>query len=749
MGNLEMEQELESKRLEVTTSAAGKQLEALLGKRKEARDAILSSKKEMSDNTIHSVSNLWNAENFYDLIELSQDANSVSEQIVDYEEQELKVRTLERMLNAPYFARVNFKFDDEEEYEEIYIGQSSLKKEDSHEMLVYDWRSPISSVFYRFEKGPVFYEAPAGKISGEVNLKRQYEINQGHLDYFFDADIQITDDFLRRMLSQNTSTKMKTIVETIQKDQDLIIRDTKSDLMMIQGVAGSGKTSVALHRVAYLMFNGLASPLEPNNIIVISPNAVFESYISDVLPELGEKNVNTVLFEEILGKILKIPHLQSKNQFLEQLLSSEYEKRAVMKSAMEFKGSTQFVEILDKYIEEIPRKWLSFSDIYYDGVFLTDRQYVKGKVLKSMKADPLGISLKKLERLLLEKVRDRRSSRLKKLEASYLKLTEYLPEAMELARKYIIHEEKKVKKQIRKFTEPDFQELYQKLFEDKAYFKRLAGELPLPEAIDEILDATNKRLKMGSDAAYEDALGMAYLKLKIKAHPSNVGIKQVVIDEAQDYAPMHFELLDILFHQSRYTVLGDINQTIGKQADLSLYEEFSKILKKKHAALITMDKSFRCTNQILTYSSNFISKESDIKSFNREGEKPQVIKALDVAQLDHLLLSEIETCRDKNLKTIAIITKTAAQAQMLYTRLKEKTKIQLIKDAEEADLNGVTVLPIYISKGLEFDAVFICDVDNENYVVEDDKKLLYVACTRALHRLMLFYMGDKSPFVPD
>ena len=187
-------------------------------------------------------------------------------------------------------------------------------------MYVYDWRSPIASVFYRFVMGQVFYYAPGGRITGEVNLKRQYEISNGVLEYFFEADVQIVDEFLRKLLSQNTSSKMKTIVETIQKDQDIVIRDMENDLMMVQGVAGSGKTSVALHRATYLMYQGLTTKLSANNIIIISQNSLFEQYISNVLPELGENNIVSVVFEEILTTILQLQHIQSKNQFLGCLL---------------------------------------------------------------------------------------------------------------------------------------------------------------------------------------------------------------------------------------------------------------------------------------------------------------------------------------------------------------------------------------------------------------------------------------------
>ena len=222
---------------------------------------------------------------------LSQIASPIAEKLSDYEAVANRIAILEKLIECPYFARIDFQFEGESAFEKIYIGRASLRKEASYDLEVYDWRSPIAGMFYRFTRGAAFYEAPAGKITGEINLKRQYEIRKGRLEYFFDADLQIRDEFLRKMLSQNTSPKLKTIVETIQKEQDIVIRDMESDLMMVQGVAGSGKTSIALHRAAYLMYQGLSKRLAADNIIIISPNTVFEQYISDVLPESLERKM--------------------------------------------------------------------------------------------------------------------------------------------------------------------------------------------------------------------------------------------------------------------------------------------------------------------------------------------------------------------------------------------------------------------------------------------------------------------------
>ncbi|HBD64660.1 MAG TPA: helicase, partial [Clostridiales bacterium] len=397
----DIEHELENNYLRQTISAVKEQLSRIESSSHGKKTSIISSKKEFPDDSTHYVTGLWSSQNFDNLVELSQNTSFISGEVSRYEMEVKKIFVLEKMLDSPYFARIDFKFDDEDEFEKIYIGISSLTDDKSGEMYVYDWRAPISSIFYRFGTGKAFYDAPSGKITGEVGLKRQYEIKKGILKYFFDADIQITDEFLRKLLSQNSSTKMKTIVETIQSEQDIIIRDMETDLLMVQGVAGSGKTSVALHRVAYLMYRGLTNRLSPENILIVSPNTLFEQYISNVLPELGESNIKSVTFEDIAEIILDYNRFQSKNLLMEQLLSSSStENQDIRKSSMAFKSSTTFITILKRFIADIPKMWIDFKDIYYDGKTIAGRDILKSKTVNDRKNPLLSIRLKNLEQFI-------------------------------------------------------------------------------------------------------------------------------------------------------------------------------------------------------------------------------------------------------------------------------------------------------------------------------------------------------------
>ncbi|HHY26382.1 MAG TPA: AAA family ATPase [Desulfitobacterium dehalogenans] len=747
MEHNQAELDFEYRRLEHTLSIAKKHLSSARLRSEDNKAAILSAKQEMREDTSHSISGLWSMDNFHELVELSQYANPVSEKVSEYERDANNILALERLINSPYFARIDFKFDDEDSFETIYIGRSSLQDDETHEIYVYDWRSPLSSVFYSFGTGKVFYESPGGRITGEVNLKRQYEINKGKLDYFFDADIQIIDEFLRKLLSQNASSKMKTIVETIQRDQDMIIRDMEMDLLMVQGAAGSGKTSVALHRVAYLMYQGLAAKLSSNDIVIISPHTLFEKYIANVLPELGERNAHSLVFDEILRKVLQCEAIQTRNQFLEALLSpGGTQDGTLLKKSMAFKGSSQFIEILKRFIDDLPHRWIQFSDIYYDGKTMASRQLLKAKLLKDYKQAPLNSSLKQLEKSILKSVRQQRKSRLEKLKTFISEQTGQDFAVEEAARRLSILESTALLHQIRKFTEFDCTKLYQKLFSDKNHFYRLARGIQLPDCIEEIIDFTCDNLKKDY-LPYDDALALAFLHLKTKGYSDYKDIKQVVIDEAQDYYPLHFEILHALFPKSRYTILGDIKQTIGKQEDLSLYDQASKLFSKQNSTLVTLDKSFRCTKEILTYSTKFLDPGFKLSSFSREGDEPGVFTAPNQAALDQLMIHEINTCREKGYQSIGLICKTEQDAGSLYQRLKDQIPIQVIKDDVQIGLNGVFTIPVYLSKGLEFDAVLICNADQEHYYSEDDKNLLYIACTRALRRLNLFYTRDISPLL--
>lgn len=720
MGNNQTEKAFEEKRLAQTISLAEEQLKQAKEAADKKKSEIIEAKKDVRENTEHGITSLYTSDGFEALVELSQYINPVTDKIIDYEEEEHKILLLEKMIKSPYFARIDFKFDDEDEFEKIYIGRSSLRKNSYQEMYVYDWRSPIASVFYRFMTGEAFYDAPCGRVTGELNLKRQYEIKNGILEYFFDSDVQIVDEFLRQLLSQNTTAKMKAIVETIQHEQDVVIRDMENDLLMVQGVAGSGKTSIALHRAAYLMYQGLQTKLSANNIMIISPNSIFEQYISNVLPELGEDNVISSVFEDILSELLNGRKIQSRNDFLENLIvNSKYKE--ISRNSIEFKTSSFFREILDQFLIDIPRQWIEFEDVYYEGKCVVSGQILKDKILGRPET-PLGIKLEQLEDYILEQIFGTGKGRGHKEEKNL------------------------IKQEIQKFIKIDIVELYKILFSNEAYFYSLLQNSNPSQNIKNIWKYTKENLEADS-LYYDDAIAIAYLYLKIYGTNKYKNIKQVVIDEAQDYYPLQYEIFNLLFSNAKFTILGDMKQTLAKKEDISFYEQIQKILNKKKSSLIMLDKSFRCTNEILNFSLKFIEQSSQIKSFNRNGDSPKVYIADNSEIFIDEIIKEIKLCQEKGFQSICLICKTEKNSTYLFNKIKHKLDIQLIKNGSVSDLQGVFILPVYMSKGLEFDTVLICDADSQNYHDEDDKNLLYVACTRALHKLSLFCENEVSPLI--
>ena len=720
MGNNQTEKAFEEKRLAQTISLAEEQLKQAKEAADKKKSEIIEAKKDVRENTEHGITSLYTSDGFEALVELSQYINPVTDKIIDYEEEEHKILLLEKMIKSPYFARIDFKFDDEDEFEKIYIGRSSLRKNSYQEMYVYDWRSPIASIFYRFMTGEAFYDAPCGRVTGELNLKRQYEIKNGKLEYFFDSDVQIVDEFLRQLLSQNTTAKMKAIVETIQHEQDVVIRDMENDLLMVQGVAGSGKTSIALHRAAYLMYQGLQTKLSANNIMIISPNSIFEQYISNVLPELGEDNVISSVFEDILSALLIGRKIQSRNDFLENLIvNSKYKE--ISRNSIEFKTSSFFREILDQFLIDIPRQSIEFEDVYYEGKCVVSRQILKDKILGRTET-PLGIKLEQLEDYILEQIFGTGKGRGHKEEKNL------------------------IKQEIQKFIKIDIVELYKILFSNEAYFYSLLQNSNPSQNIKNIWKYTKENLEADS-LYYDDAIAIAYLYLKIYGTNKYKNIKQVVIDEAQDYYPLQYEIFNLLFSNAKFTILGDMKQTLAKKEDISFYEQIQKILNKKKSSLIMLDKSFRCTNEILNFSLKFIEKSSQIKSFNRNGDSPKVYIADNSEIFIDEIVKEINLCQEKGFQSICLICKTEKNSIYLFNKIKHKLDIQLIKNGSVSDLQGVFILPVYMSKGLEFDTVLICDADSQNYHDEDDKNLLYVACTRALHKLSLFCENEVSPLI--
>ena len=743
MQNYQQELQREQAYFEEILALVDARLEKKRASGRQGRGGLLTSQKEMWDGAAHS------SADFDAAVELSQYQEELALRTASYLTDVEEVQTLERMRDSPYFARVDFRESGEAEAADIYIGRRSLLDESTHAVRIFDWRAPIAGLFYRYERGPAQYEAPGGTIRGDVSLKRQYEIKRGRFEYFFDANVEITDEFLKKLLAKNAPSKMVSIVETIQKDQDAIIRDSQNELLMVQGAAGSGKTSVALHRVAYLMYRGLSSGLSSHQIVILSPSALFSDYISGVLPELGEKNVQTLAFEDLCGRVLggDLPQMQTKHQLFEELITcADAGEKALLKAGVEFKASQTFIIMLRRLAVRYQRRLVPFCDVLYHRRQLFDRQLLKERLLRRDARIPAAAGLRQIETMILREVREENKSRLEELERFARRYPEHAYEVPAFARMLSIRENRLLLARIRSFTRIDYAALYRRMFHDKNLFYALAKGLTLPENAEEIRRRTDA-LPAPAPPRYEDALALTFLKAVLAGCDAYGDIRQVVVDEAQDCCPIHFEILNLLFPRAKYTVLGDLHQTIEKEAPSAFYEDVRHILNKKTSTLLTLSKSFRCTRQIIAFSGRFLEGPSGQECFGRDGAPPEIFSAAGRDLLDRQLAAFIRELGAQGYRSVCVLCKSLAAAEELYERMGASAGAALMDGTRPAALSGICIAPIYMAKGLEFDAALVYDADDVHYHTADDKKLLYIAATRALHRLALFYVGRPSRFL--
>ncbi|MBV7272517.1 AAA family ATPase [Clostridiaceae bacterium UIB06] len=739
MSDFKQNQEEETLYLKKTLNVIKKELQREEDALKNKFSDVVASRKEMWEESVHF------SEDFDRIPEMNHFLSEVNMGTKDYISTERRIQRYNKMMKSPYFGRFDFIEESFDDVEKIYIGLYNLMDSDNDDILVYDWRAPISSIFYRCELGKGSYKSPVGIINGDILLKRQYKIKDCKLKYFFDSSIRINDEILQEVLSRSASSKMRSIVETIQKEQDLIIRDTENELLIVQGVAGSGKTSIALHRIAFLLYEGLNSRLGINNVIIISPNSIFSKYISDVLPELGEENVEQITFDDIILKFLgKRFSIESRQIQLETLVTLKDEESFSSRiQSIQFKGSDVFHKVLDRLIEYYEKNLIDFRDIYYDGEIIETRQEIKNFFLINKIDMPISKRLKRIENMILNKIHPLREKRLEKIERVVEKSGNHILEIKPFSRLLAIKEANRFMKHLHSFTEIDYMLLYKLLFSKKELLVKLSEGLQLPETIDKIAEQTNKNFEKGY-ISYEDCAALLYIKLKLEGIEEFSEIKQVVVDEAQDYYPLQYQIFKLLFKGARYTILGDFNQTIEKCGNKNLYDDIEEILDKRKSVKIFMNKSYRSSVEINLFSQKLLNRKCELVSFERHEAEPKVLHMENRTSMDQAIASDINKCFEKGYESIAVICKTMQEACDIEQRLKELTKVAALKDADTETKGCAFIIPAYLAKGLEFDVVIIYDACAEKYKNDFDRRLLYVACTRTLHELSIYYTGEKS-----
>ncbi|MBS8264151.1 helicase [Mesobacillus boroniphilus] len=676
-----------------------------------------------------------------------------------------QLQTLSRLRFSPYFGRVDFKEDGENKAERIYLGIATLMDEQEENFLIYDWRAPISGLYYDYSPGPAQYKTETDIIEGSMELKRQFVIKGGKIKAMFETGVTIGDEMLQEVLGNNADTQMKTIVATIQKEQNQIIRNDSSSLVVVQGVAGSGKTSAAMQRVAYLLYK-YRNIITSENIMLFSPNPLFNSYVATVLPELGEENMQQATFQEYLSTRFGSEYeLEDPFEQMEFLLEAEKNDTYFDRiESIRFKASLEFKELLDQYTEKLAKGALAFKSLgikkraiiskediasYYDSldnnISIPNRiQLVKEWLLKELKRK----SKAELSQEWVEK------------EIQFLEKEDYLEaykqsqqkqggdddtfhdfdrEQQWLSQMVVKRRFKPLFNAVKRLKFINIRAIYMNFYKD-GHLRTESMPENWAATCEQAISNLEKRY-----IAYEDATPFLYLQDLIEGRKSNTSIRHVFIDEAQDYTPFQFSYIKMLFPYSKMTLLGDINQAIysGPTGAPTILAESALEFGEKE--LYRLTKTYRSTKQIVEFTRQLIEEGDMIEPFNRTGPKPVIVRSHESS--DHILkanelISELERSGHKN---IAVICKTAKESKAAFEGVKQAHDARLIEKGTMTFENGVNVVPTYLAKGIEFDAVII--YDSSSYTRTEERKLLYTACTRAMHELYVLSKGKLSPLL--
>lgn len=720
--------------------------------------------------------------NFEDAIEAVETYASIKQQAEVLSERERahrhavkQLKTLRRLEQNPYFGRIDFQEKGERQAEPVYLGIASLLDEQDEAFLIYDWRAPISSLYYDYTPGQASYDTPAGRVDGEITCKRQYKIRDGRLLHLFDTGVTIGDELLQEVLGKQADTQMKSIVATIQKDQNRIIRNEKSKLVVVSGAAGSGKTSAAMQRIAYLLYR-YRKTLQAEQVVLFSPNALFNSYVSTVLPELGEENMQQTTFQEYaehrLGSLFDLEHpLEQMEYVLRAMEEPGYETRL---EAIRWKSSGAFMYVIDQYAERLKQSGLLFRDIAFQDRKLIDARQIHEFFYSLDTSLPIPNRMVLVARWLLAELKKRERSERRKSwvddELELLDKEDFAKAYQQLRRKNQFHEEsfddfdrerdllaaklvkrafKPLRLMIRELGFIDTPGIYRQLFSQSEQIESLLPDEEQSINWPAICEQTLLRLEQ-NQLSYEDTPAFLYLQERLEGFQTNNLVRHVFIDEAQDYSPFQFALIQRLFPRAKMTVLGDWNQAIYAHAfDQDSFKAVASLYEPAETETFLLTKSYRSTRPIVEFTRQLIPGGERIEPFNRDGLKPSVTRVQDEAARKDWICSRVHTLQENGHQTIAIITKTAAEAKAAYEQLRDSLALRLIGSGTITFESGILVIPSYLAKGVEFDGVILYDASRESYGHERERKLFYTACTRAMHELHLLYSGEVSPFVAD
>ena len=602
-----------------------------------------------------------------------------------------KHKRLTKILAIPYFGRIDFlEKKENSKVMPIYIGIHTFYDPESRATLIHDWRAPVSSMFYDHELGEAGYRSPSGEIKGEISLKRQYRIRGGKMEFMIESALTVHDDILQKELSSNADDKMKNIVATIQREQNRIIRNEDIRTLIIQGVAGSGKTSIALHRIAYLLYT-FRDSISSKDILIVSPNKVFSDYISNVLPELGEETVPETSMEQILSGVLEHKYKYQTyfglvNELLEKPSSSLIDRIA-------YKASFGFISELDKFILHIENTYFKAADVKLTKYITIPAPFIEEQYLRFNRYP---------------------------IRRRFDAMADYMLDMLKIQYTFTVTTTGRnlLKKEIRlMFAGNNDIQVYKDFFKwtnNPGMFK----------------------MRKGHTLEYSDLAPLAYLHLALEGSGNQpFRVKHLLIDEMQDYSPIQYKVIQKLF-PCRKTVLGDAGQSVNPYGS-STAETIQKSLTASE--IMKLCKSYRSTFEITDFAQK-IHPNAELEPVARHGEKPQILQFGSAVEELSGIMGLISTYRKSGYKSLGIICKTEQQARKMADMLKSYANdISFLSSQSSAFVQGIVITSAHMAKGLEFDEVIIPQTDERNYRSEIDKSMLYVAVTRAMHRLTLTF----------
>lgn len=724
-------------------------------------EKILGQKLRIDKEVDYSKShyNSDNAEQFNELVINTAIQDSMHKKLTD----------VSKSLAKPYFARVDFIEENNKKLGKYYIGKMSLMREEDNELIILDWRAPLATLYYEGRLGAASYDCPDGNISGDIKLKRQYTIEKGELKEIFDIDITTNDDFLQAALGSNKDNRLKDIVSTIQAEQNRVIRADMWKPLIVQGAAGGGKTTIALHRIAYLMYNN-EKTIKPKNFMIIAPNRFFLSYISEVLPELGVENVTQTTFEDfafnVIGKKFNLldPH-EKLSTIIENYSKQPINYNNNIIKASSYKSSLAFKNLIEKYLKNLEENFIPKIDFKIHNFVLFPYEELKRQFLYEYSYLPFAKRINEIKKSLVNKVKYEKDKILDHVEHEYDrkldKIRDTMADSPERREKIIAIADERdalladikkglktmIKDYISKISANSVSDYYMDFLKN---IESLNNNGNYDSIIKYIKNYSITNL-LDNTVEIEDLSPLVYLKISIFGLDDRITLKHVVIDEAQDFSLFQLFILKKILNSGSFTILGDLCQGIYSYRGINDWNDVSKyVFNTESSTHLSLEQSYRTTVEIMDAASSVIGKLNDsrlpkAKPVIRHGDEVKVYEKESLQDIATDIEKRIQEMKELGHKSMAIICKTLNECVELKNLLKKNKNVSMITGKEKEYSGGVVIIPSYLVKGLEFDMVIVANASKENYTESElDVKLLYVAMTRPLHKLYIYSVGEKS-----